>query len=221
MVKESRQIESFNKINFRDFGTLILTQGEAESLVIEADQDLLSELVAEVRGETLVLGIDDYWLNRIGKVITSVFSNEEHKVTYHLSFVDLKEIKVSGKCTLQCDSLKAEDLALKVSGLGNLDIKQLDCKTLDTGISGRGDFSLSGRAEHHKLRISGSADINGGNLVSQSARVVVSGQGNATLRVQDSLDITISGLGQVNYFGHPKIRQVISGFGKSKRLNET
>jgi hypothetical protein len=39
------------------------------------------------------------------------------------------------------------------------------------------------------------------------------------LRVDDSLEIIISGMGQVNYYGQPKLRQVISGMGKSKRLS--
>jgi len=220
MITETRQITTFNKISFRDFGTLILTQGESESLTIEADQELLSELITEVHGDTLVLGIDDDWLNRIGKVISSVFNNEERKVIYHLIFSDISEIKMSGKCTLKCNALTADTLVLKVSGLGNFAIDQLDCNSLESSISGRGDFTLSGRANDQKLRISGSGDVDASNLTSQSAQITISGQGNATVRVQDSLDITISGLGQVNYYGHPKIRQVISGFGKSKRLNE-
>ena len=221
MMNETREIQSFNKISFRDFGTLILTQGEREFLTIDADQDILSELVSEVRGETLVLGVDEDWINRIGKVISSVISNEEHKVTYHLTFVDLSQIKINGKCTLKCDSITAKDLDLKVSGLGNMVIKEMDCDSLETNVSGRGDIIISGRAGHQKIRISGSADYNAPDLESSSARIIISGQGNATVRVQDDLDITISGLGQVNYYGQPKIHQVISGFGKSKRLNET
>lgn len=221
MIKETREINSFNKISFRDFGTLILSQGEKESLTIEADQDLLSELISEVRDDTLVLGIDEDWLNRIGKVISSVFTNDEYKVIYHLTFVDLSQIKVSGKCTLNCDSLTAKDLTIKVAGMGTMKIDHLDCDTLEAKISGRGDFSLSGRADYQNLHISGSADYNAPNLKSKSAQIIISGQGNAVVRVQEDLDITISGLGQVNYFGHPKIRQVISGLGKSKRLNES
>ncbi len=220
MMKETRQVKPFNVINFRDFGTLYLKQGETESLTIEADQELLSKLISEVRGDTLVLGIEDDWLNRIGKVISSVINNNEHNVIYHLTFVDLSQIKVSGKCTLKCDLLNAKALSLKVSGLGILNINALDCNSLEASISGRGDFSLAGHADHQNIRISGSADYNASDLQSTSARIVISGQGNATVRVKDELDITISGLGQVNYYGQPKIRQIISGFGKSKRLNE-
>ena len=220
MRKESRSIEKFSKIEFKDFGTLILSQADQESLEIEADEELFPELTAEVRGDTLHLGINDDWFNRIGKVISSIFNGSNQKVTYTLNFVDLDKISISGKCDLACDYLAADSLELNVSGLGNLAFSQIDCHRLDVRISGRGEFSAAGRAEQQQIRISGSGDYQAPDLASQSIRIVISGQGNATLRVQESLDITISGLGQVNYYGHPKLRQVISGMGKSKRLNQ-
>lgn len=220
MKVETRLVESFDKIHFKDFGTLILIQGDQESLTIEADEELLSELISEVRDDTLVLGIDDDWVNRIGKVISSLFNSKDHKVTYTLTCVDLEKISISGHCTLTCDSLKSDVLKLSVSGLGDLRFKYLDCDSLDVRISGRGEFTAKGRADDQQVRIAGSGEYNAPDLVSKTVRIVISGQGNATVRVEESLDITISGLGQVNYYGRPKLRQVISGMGKSKRLND-
>lgn len=220
MKKESRSIGKFSKIRFKDFGKLILTQGDQESLDIEADEALLPELTAEVRDDTLFLGIEEDWFNRIGKVISSIFNGSEQKVIYYLTVVDLEKVSISGKCTLKCDSLGTDHLKLHISGLGDLSFTHLDCNALDVSISGRGEFSAAGRADQQNLRISGSGEYRAPDLTSGSTRIVISGQGNATVRVQESLDITISGLGQVNYYGRPKLRQVISGMGKSKRLNE-
>lgn len=220
MRKESRSIEKFSKIKFKDFGSLILTQADQESLEIEADEQLLPELTAEVRGDTLHLGINDDWFNRIGKVISSIFNGGNQKVTYYLNFVNLDEINISGKCNLKCDTIASDALKLNVSGLGDLAFSHVDCDTLDVRISGRGEFSAAGRAEQQHIRISGSGEYQAPDLTSQSIRIAISGQGNATVNVEESLDITISGLGQVNYYGHPKLRQVISGMGKSKRLNQ-
>ena len=219
MKKEVRPVENFSKIQFKDFGTLTLSQGDQESLTIEADEQLLKELTSEVRNGTLELGIGRDWWDRIGKVISSVFSGEEHKVFYHLTVKNLEELNISGNCKLKCDSLVSEDLSIKVSGLGDLAFQHLEANTLDLRISGRGEFSAAGRADKQEVRISGSGEYLAGDLASQSLRIVISGQGNATVRVEESLDITISGLGQVNYYGQPKLRQVISGMGKSKRLN--
>ena len=220
MKKETRSIEGFDQIQFKDFGQLILTQGDQETLTVEADEELLPELITEVHNGKLILGIENDWFSRLGKVISSVFSSREHKVIYTITFVNLKAVSISGQCHLECDSLKTNDLKLNVAGFGNLNFGHLDVNTLKVNISGRCELSASGRADQQEVRISGSGEYQAPDLTSQSLRVVISGQGNATVQVEENLDITISGLGQVNYYGQPKIHQVISGLGKSKRLNE-
>ena len=220
MKKELRSVESFDQIQFKDFGQLILTQGDQETLTVEADEELLPELITEVRNGKLILGLEKDWFSRLGKVLSSVFSSTNHKVIYTLTFVKLEAISISGQCHLECETLESDNLKLRVSGLGNLNFAHLDVNTLKVNISGRGEFSAAGRADQQEIHISGSGEYQAPDLASQSLRVVISGQGNATVRVEESLDIKISGLGQVNYHGRPKIRQVISGLGKSKRLNE-
>lgn len=220
MKTETRSIESFDKINFKDFGTLILTQGEQESLTIEADEDLIDDLISEVRNGTLHLGLEDDWVSRVGKLVSSVFSSAIGNVTYYLTFVSLEKISASGKCNLKCESLKADSLKVNVSGYGNLNIGQLETDTLKVNISGRGDFRAAGTVERQEINISGSGDFETSELSSQSTRIAISGQGDATVRAAEKLDITISGVGHVNYYGQPKIRQTISGLGKSKRLGD-
>ena len=220
MKKETRPIESFDTISFKDFGTLILTQGDQETLTVEADEELLPELITEVRNGKLVLGINDDWVNRIGKVISSIINHKDHNVTYTVTCVDLEKINISGKCILECDALQTDTLKINLAGFGNLNFKHLTCDTLNVRISGRGEFKAAGQVNNQDVRISGSGEYQTSELVSKAVKLVIAGQGNTTIRVEDSLDITISGLGQVNYYGQPKLRQVISGLGKSKRLND-
>jgi hypothetical protein len=213
-------IENFNQVELKDFGTLMLHQGDQESLTVEADETFIDNIKAEVHQQTLYLGINDDWVGRIGKAFTAIFSSPKPSLTYNLTVRDLSAIRITGKCDLECTSFKTEQLKLKVSGLGNLSIANLVCDDLEVNISGRGDFTAAGHATHHSLKISGSAEVNTPNLISESMNIIITGQGNATVHVLGDLDITISGLGQVNYFGQPKLRQVITGWGRSKRLNE-
>lgn len=220
MRKDIQITEKFSKINCRDYGKLYLTQGDTTSLAVEAEQEILSELIAEVRGDTLVLGLDSDWFGGFGKVLKSMFDGTDRKVTYYLTVADIDKLSISGNINLECEQFKSEDLAFRVSGLGHLTFTHLECEALEVVISGRGEFTAAGRANHQSVRISGSAEYETPNLTSQSMRIVISGQGNATVRVSENLDINISGMGQVNYYGHPKLRQVISGLGKSKKLND-
>jgi hypothetical protein len=220
MEKETRIIQSFDKIRFKDFGNLILTQGDQESLIIEADAELLNELISEVRDDTLVLGIEDDWFSRIGKVFSSILSSKGHKVNYYLTFVNLHKVNISGQCHLTCPSLETDKMKFNISGMGNLELDHLACDELEVSISGRGEFKAAGTADSQNIRISGSSDYKAAGLASKSVRVAISGQGNADVWVEDELDISISGLGQVNYRGRPKLRQVISGLGKSRRIDD-
>lgn len=220
MRKNIQIEEQFNKISCRDYGKLYLAQGDVTSLEIEADQELLSDIIAEVQGDTLVLGLDSDWFGGFGKVLKSMFDGTDRKVSYYLTVPDIDKLSISGNINLTCEQFKSDDLTIKVSGLGHITMSQLECDALEVLISGRGEFAAAGRADHQSVRISGSGEYETPNLSSQSMRIVISGQGNATVRVSEHLDINISGLGQVNYYGHPKLHQVISGLGKSKRLND-
>ncbi len=220
MKTETRNIENFDTINFRNFGNLILTQGDQIALTIEAEEDLLEEIISEVDNEKLTLGLKRDWVGQIGKFISGVFSGKNRQVTYHLTCVDIKKINISGQCNLTCQSLKVDRLKLNVSGLGDTQIESLDCNELSINISGRGKFIAAGRADQSILKISGSGDIDLGNLINKQTRITISGHGKTTVRAEEELNTTISGMSEINYYGRPKIRQTISGLGKTKRITE-
>jgi hypothetical protein len=54
---------------------------------------------------------------------------------------------------------------------------------------------------------------NAPDLESQEATVRIGGAGGATVWVRDTLDVTISGAGNVDYFGSPAVTQDITGAG--------
>ena len=58
VVSESRQVSGFEKLDLALDGEVILTQGEAEMLTIEAQENLLRYIVTEVRGGTLWIGYE-------------------------------------------------------------------------------------------------------------------------------------------------------------------
>ena len=118
MQKEIQLQKPFSKVTCKDIGTLILIQGDQVSLLADADEELLSQLVAEVRGDTLVLGLEDDWFGQMEKVFLSIFNNTDRKVIYQLTVPDLNQISISGKMDLACESFRTDALKLKVSGLG-------------------------------------------------------------------------------------------------------
>src|SRR5690348_11167638 len=60
-------------------------------------------------------------------------------------------------------------------------------------LSGSGDIEADGRTNHLTLDLDGSGDADVAGLVAQSARVSVSGSGDASVRADDRLDIRLDG----------------------------
>ncbi len=55
VVTETRQVSGFNRIDLAGSGEVTIQQGDAESLTIEADDNVLPRLTSEVSNSTLKL----------------------------------------------------------------------------------------------------------------------------------------------------------------------
>jgi hypothetical protein len=53
VVTEDRQVSGFDGIAFDGIGELIITQGDTESLTVQADENVMPHIVTEVRGSEL------------------------------------------------------------------------------------------------------------------------------------------------------------------------
>jgi hypothetical protein len=85
-------------------------------------------------------------------------------------------------------------------------------------ISGSGSTSLQGRAETQDIHISGSGNHHAPELKSAEAAARISGSGDASLWVTESLTARISGSGRVEYRGAPAVESHLSGSGRVVRV---
>ncbi|HZZ92767.1 MAG TPA: head GIN domain-containing protein [Usitatibacter sp.] len=106
---------------------------------------------------------------------------------------------------------------LDLSGAGNIDARQVDVPRLTLRVSGAGDATLAGRARALDARISGSGHVNAVKLATEDASVRVSGSAHVRLDARKTLAASISGVGDVEYYGDPKVERRISGTGRIER----
>ncbi len=202
-AEETREVSGFDKISFETFGTLEIIQGDVESLVITAEDNLLPYLTTNVNGDTLVIGVERG---------TGLDTNMP--IRYVLTVKNLEEIKLSGAGEVSTSSLQTEQLVLRTSGAGTYNIKGLTTEKLDVAISGAGSVNVAGTATQLSLQISGAGSFNGQDLQTADTEVNISGLGKGTVWVTDSLDVKISGAGSVSYYGEPSnLTKNISGAG--------
>jgi hypothetical protein len=200
---ESRAVSGFTQVALEGSGTLSLRQGDSESLTVTADDNLLADVQTTVSGGRLTLSQHGF---------TLYFPRTP--VRYDLTVKDLTALEISGSGNATATSLHTTDLRLEISGSGSLTLSGLSLTTLDASISGSGNVTVSGQAQHQTVTVSGSGTYRGRDLASTTARVDVSGSGDVAVQVSSSLDVSISGSGNVTYTGNPAtVSQQISGSG--------
>jgi hypothetical protein len=209
---EERQVSGFDTLEIDYPAEITVRQGTSESVVIEADDNLLPQLSTEVRNGTLEFkNSERRWSERV---------NPSATVQVTITVLDLNRISFPGAGKMHIESLETDSLEFSVSGAGDIELIDLNAETLEVSLSGAGNFYADGTADNLQLRISGLGNFKGNELESQSAEIRISGAGSATVWVQSQLDASISGAGSVNYYGNPDVSKNISGVGSVTKVGK-
>ena len=229
IIKETRDVKDFDQVSFGCPGELTVIQGDKESLIIEADDEIMEYIETYVTGHTLKIKLDDrawhrkirfnyhinmtLYLKDINELLVSGSGEVESEK------LKSKELKlwVSGSGDLDVDKLEAQFLNLKVSGSGSIQVEDLSSEEVDARISGSGEIDLGGKTTREDISISGSGDFMARDLECETATVQVSGSGDVVIRVEKELEVNVSGSSDVEYYGDPHIRSRISGSGDVRR----
>lgn len=107
--------------------------------------------------------------------------------------------------------------AVELAGAGSFAISDLDTDRWRVTLPGSGSITVSGQAREQSVDMDGAGSYHAENLASEKATVESSGAGTAVVQVSDILDVTINGLGNVEYIGDPQVTQEINGVGSVRR----
>lgn len=212
-MEETRKdidVSAAREVVLQVYGDLVLRQGASPSLVVSGDPDLVAKARAEARGDSLELTLGRDWVERFASGFAMLGNRP---LRYELVLPAPERVEVSGRGRLQIEGLALPRFALRVSGLGDGELRSLDVDELDVEVAGRGELTFSGRAQRQRVRISGSGRHAAFDLDSGQANVRISGHGDVAVTVRDTLDVRIAGYGNVTYAGDPQVHQTVSGGG--------
>lgn len=202
--KEERDLSSFTGVSLGISGDLYLTQGSPQKVVIQAEKNL-DEIETQVRDGVLRIKTDN-WTSRI------------KGVKIWITMPEVEALNVSGSGDIIAETpIHADEIELKVSGSGSINIDELKGDEIGAAISGSGDLKLAGSADEMELRISGSGSVYAERLEVDECGIKISGSGSCMIDVTGELDASISGSGRVTYYGNPQIDARVSGSGKVRK----
>ena len=211
LVTESREVSNFDRVFLRDYGELVITQGEEESLTIETDRDILPKIKTEVREGRLVIKIGGHWLDKLGHALST--SLTRHWIKYRLAVKKLTGLEITGAVSAKASEITTDRLALELSGAGQVNIEALSAEILEVDLPGACTINISGKVGEQRIVMSGAGSYKAPKLESTRASVDLRGAGQATVWAVEELDVAIRGLGSVEYYGSPTVKKSVSGIG--------
>jgi len=203
LVSETRDVSGFNNIVLAGMGDLEIKVGDAESLTVEADDNVIDHIESYVSGSTLHIGFQRFF---------NIFPSSG--ITYILTVKELNSVEISGYGDVYLPQLTTDSLDVEVSGGGRITIDDLNADYLKVNLSGAGDFNISGLVGRQEINLSGAGSYNAADLQSTEAEIDISGASSAQLWVTSLLDVNLSGVGTLQYYGDANVTQNISGIGK-------
>jgi len=206
-------VSGFNGIHFKAVGKIMLSQGDTESLTIQADAETRVRIHTEVKDGTLWITQDTDWKDWTGFRLI-----DKGMTIYHLVMKDIRSITIAGVGSVDCAAINSDTLTFVLSGPGALTVGEVNVNALNVEMSGVGSVDIAGKCTEQNLTLSGAGSYQGTRLESNRTMVKISGVGNARVWVNEQLDATISGAGGVEYYGQAKVSQKISGLGVIKYL---
>ena len=200
---ETRKVDDFHSISLRGPFDIDYTDGPAQDLIVEADDNFLPLIITEVKDGQLIVRLKPH---------TAVSSHKTMKVT--VTAPDVEELSLAGSGTIHVLNDWQSDNPLKVSLAGSGDIiGSVSSPGIKASIAGAGNIKLKGETKDVDVVIAGSGNYYGDNLRAENAEVSISGSGNADVHASVNLKVKIAGSGDVNYKGSPQVDSHISGSG--------
>ncbi|MGD8856573.1 MAG: DUF2807 domain-containing protein, partial [Chloroflexota bacterium] len=133
VITEEREVSGFDKVRVDGSGNVEIVQGDGESLVIEAEDNIMSSIESRVEDGVLILSEKP----NINTLLTK-------PIRYTVSMIDVAGLEIDGSGDINADSLDVSILSLSISGSGNINIAELDADSINASINGSGNITISG-----------------------------------------------------------------------------
>jgi hypothetical protein len=202
---EIRNVRDFQEVSLEGVGTLIIEQGETESLTIEAEPRVLQRIATEVRNGRLTIRPDRSFETR-------------ESITYFLTIRELTGIELAGAGRVEAAQLSADQLRVNASGAGAVVVDSLSANTLDLTASGNVQTELAGTVDSQTVEVSDAATYAAADLSSRLASVTASGASQVTVNVSENLDARVSGAARIEYIGDPAVTEDVSAAGSIRNV---
>ena len=194
VVAREEAIFDFDKVDISHSFVVDIKQGEAFSVIIRVDDNLVEQLQVEKFGSTLKIGL---------KPGISIVRNATLEA--EVTMPKLTGLDLSGASNATISGFKStKNLTVDLSGASSLrgDIGAGD---ISINLSGSSNANMTGSGGNLTLDASGSSDVDLSDFPVTDAKIDTSGASTVTVNASGRLDVEASGASDVYYLGEPSM----------------
>lgn len=175
-----------------------ITQGEAYSIVVRVDDNLVDQLAVEQNDNRVSIGLKNNTL--VTRATLEV----------DITMPNLSSLNVSGASQAQMSPFSFSDtFTVEASGASRVH-GDVDAKDLELTASGASNITLAGTAGNVVANASGASKIDLEELTAVDAQTEASGASTIIVNIDGILDADASGASTITYLGNPTMGDIQS-----------
>jgi len=132
----------------------------------------------------------------------------------------LDALDVTGSCKIEAVGFKGKELHLNLSGASNVEFESILFDVIQSNLPGAGKLSLQGKTREQSVNLTGAGSYVADDLESEKTRISLTGVGSARLWVTKEIDAAITGVGTIEYYGEPQVKQSVAMMGSIRNLGK-
>ncbi|KAA3440550.1 head GIN domain-containing protein [Rufibacter hautae] len=204
ITTQTRSVGSFDKLRVSGGFEVVLTQGTAEGLKLEAEDNILPLIESTVENGMLTI-----------KTKPNSIRNAKRLKAY-VTVRSLKALELAGGIKLtSTNTISGTALSLEFAGGINVQMA-VQVKELTGDFAGGTKVTLSGRADKVRMDLAGATTLKALDLKTDYLTLDAAGASNAEVNVAKELSVEAAGIVNVNYKGSPNVKH--SGMGKVRPI---
>ena len=198
VISQNREIAPLKSIHVSDAFSVTLSTGEKDDLTLETHEDMMNDVITEMKGDTLIV--------RMNRRYKNVQKNEIRIRVRDLQ--TLENVHLSGACRFTCEEpITASKLTVNTSGATKTRLTKLDVGNLNLHSSGACTSELAGEAKIISAIASGAVTVDADQLVTGDCDISVSGASTVNMgTVRGNLSMEASGACRITYKGTPTVK---------------
>ncbi len=203
VISQERNLSGFDAVEVSGGLEVILIQQSGFSLTVEADDNILDQIITEVRGKRLFLRTEG-----------SIINAKQMRIT--VGMPTLTALSASGGTLVKTQGRwETDEFQVATSGGSNVTMSTIKAGTVRMATSGGSLIKISGETDEFVLAGSGGSRIDADQLRAQNVEASSSGASSISVYAARSITANASGASSLSYDGRPEQVRVKAGMASS------